>query len=92
MNSPVDGTTYNGQITNYAYDTIISFMLIFSGLDRNDNIVIFDYILGTIDSESNPIYEFSYTYNLPSEAVIEDYDSLDFDIASIDGSTMRTII
>ena len=67
-------------------------MLIFSGLDRNGNVIIFDYILDTIDAEINPMYEFSYTYNVPSEAIIEGYDELDLSITYIDGESMKQII
>jgi len=55
VENPVDGTTYSGSIIQYSYGMAVPYMIIFSGLDSDGNAVVWDYMLGTIDAEVNPI-------------------------------------
>jgi len=67
VDTPIHGVTYTGQIINLSEeDGIVDYILIFSGQDASGNMIIFDYMQGTIDPSIRNDYTYSFTYSDPS--------------------------
>jgi len=57
--------TYSGKILHTSGGSMVQFMLIFTYLDADGNVIIFDYISATIDPAISLEYEYSFTYDDP---------------------------
>ena len=63
VDTPTDGSTYEGSIEHYTKGVPVEFILVFSGLNSEDEAVIFDYIDGTLDpGVDRGRYRWSFTY------------------------------
>ena len=79
IKTPYDGETYEGTVLHSSGGEKVQFLLIFTGIDDNENPVIFDYYMATMDAESTE-YSYKYTYTDPSKLMIQ---QIEFEIPEI---------
>jgi len=60
--------TYTGKVTAQDLENPVEFMLVFSGINIEGEIIIFDYLKETLNPVSDTKYEFLITYHFPSDA------------------------
>ena len=71
LDYPSYGTEYGGQIIHYSGGSPVDFMVVYSGLDDEGTLVIYDYLIETLDPETSREYWWSFLYEGPFQYTFE---------------------